>query len=109
MSDEKRFAVFVTTPGVEEGNKIAEALVAEKLVACVNLVESISSIYWWQGKVERDREALLVMKTRAGLVQQVITRVKQLHSYTVPEVVSLPIEEGNPDYLKWIGEVTGES
>lgn len=108
MANERRVVILVTTPGPEEGRKVAEALVGEKLVACVNMVESVSSIYRWKGKVERDREALLIMKTRATLVERVIARVKELHSYEVPEVIVLPIEAGNPDYLKWIEEVTGQ-
>jgi len=98
--------ILITAPNPEEGQKIAEALVAEKLAACVNLVEKVSSIYWWQGKVERDTETLLIVKTQWALVDQLIARVKELHSYTVPEVIALPIERGNPDYLKWIDEVT---
>ncbi len=98
--------ILITAPSPEEGQKIAEALIAEKLAACVNLVEKVTSIYWWQGKVERDTEALLIVKTKWALVDQLIARVKELHSYTVPEVIALPIERGNPDYLKWIDEVT---
>lgn len=98
--------LFITAPNPQEGLKIAEALVAEKLAACVNVVEKVTSIYWWQGKVERDAEALLIVKTKSSLVEALTARVKQLHSYTVPEVIALPIERGNPDYLKWIDEVT---
>lgn len=98
--------ILITAPNPEEGQKIADALIAEKLAACVNLVEKVTSIYWWQGKVERDAEALLIVKTKSSLVEALTARVKQLHSYTVPEVIALPIEWGNPDYLKWIDEVT---
>ena len=100
-------AVFITASSREEAVRLAEALVAEKLAACVNRVDGVSSVYWWKGKVERAEESLLIAKTRGDLVGKLIARVKELHSYTVPEVIVLPIKEGNPDYLKWIDEVTG--
>lgn len=104
MDVEKAFVILVTVPDVGEGGKVADALVGEKLAACVNMIESVSSIYWWKGKVERGAEALLVIKTRSSLVERVVARVRELHSYEVPEVVALPIEAGNPDYLKWLDE-----
>jgi len=94
--------LYVTAANAEQAKTIGEALVQERLVACANILAPISSIYWWQGKVQHDTEAVLVAKTRADLVQQAIARVKALHTYTVPCVVSLAIEEGNPDFLSWI-------
>ncbi len=94
--------LYVTAANPEEARKIGEALVAERLAACVNILSPMSSIYWWQGQVQRDTEAVLIAKTRAPLIEHVIARVKSLHSYTVPCVVSLAIEEGNPDFLGWI-------
>lgn len=99
-------AVLITASSPEEGGKLAEALVEEKLVACVNRVEGVSSVYWWEGKVERSTEVLLIAKTRGDLAEKVVARVKALHSYTVPEVVALPVVAGNPDYLRWIDEST---
>jgi len=99
--------VFITASGAEEGARIAEALVADKLAACVNRIDGISSVYWWKGGIERSAESLLIAKTSAYLVENLIARVKELHSYAVPEVIALPIGAGNPDYLKWIDEVTG--
>ncbi len=99
--------VFITASSREEAAKLAEALVAEKLAACVNRVDGVSSVYWWEGKVEHAVESLLIAKTRGDLVEKLAARVKELHSYTVPEVIALPILSGNPDYLKWIAEVTG--
>jgi periplasmic divalent cation tolerance protein len=98
--------VFMTASSPDEGARLAEALVAEKLAACVNRIEGINSVYWWKGKVEHAEEVLLIAKTRGGLVGQLIARVKELHSYEVPEVIVLPIIGGNPDYMKWIEEVT---
>jgi len=94
--------IYVTAANAEQAKTIAEALVRERLVACANFLAPVASIYWWQGQVQRDTEAVLIAKTRAELVERVIARVKALHSYTVPCVVSLPIEAGNPDFLAWI-------
>jgi len=108
MGDETgAVVVFITASNREEAARLAEALVSEKLAACVNRVDGVSSVYWWEGKVEHAAESLLVAKTRGDLVEKLVARVKELHSYTVPEVIALPILAGNPDYLKWIGEVTG--
>ncbi len=98
--------LYVTAPNVAEAERIGEALVQERLVACANILGPIASIYWWQGKVQRDAEAVLIAKTRADLVERVVARVKELHSYTVPCVVSLAIEQGNADFLRWIAAET---
>ena len=94
--------LYVTAANADQAKAIGEALVQERLVACANILAPIASIYWWQGQVQHDSEAVLIAKTRAELVERVIARVKALHSYTVPCVVSLPIESGNPDFLGWI-------
>ena len=94
--------LYVTTANAEQAKAIGEALVQERLVACANILSPIASIYWWQGQVQHDAEAVLIAKTRADLVEHVIARVKALHSYTVPCVVSLAIDDGNPDFLAWI-------
>jgi periplasmic divalent cation tolerance protein len=96
----------VTAANADEAKTIGVALVQERLVACANILGPIASIYWWQGKIQHDSEAVLVAKTRADLVERVIARVKALHSYTVPCVVSLAIEQGNPDFLRWIAAET---
>jgi periplasmic divalent cation tolerance protein len=98
--------VLVTASSPEEGAKIAEALVGERLAACVNRVDGVTSVYWWQGKMERGTESLLVIKTRAELVARLTERVKALHTYTVPEVVSLAVDGGNPAYLDWLAAET---
>lgn len=96
--------VLVTGPSVDEAERIGRALVEERLAACANLIPSISSAYWWKGKIEEATEALLILKTRQDLVERLVTRVRALHSYTVPEVIALPILGGNPDYLRWIDD-----
>jgi periplasmic divalent cation tolerance protein len=104
MSD-RRF-VYVTTQDEAEAARIGEALVRERLAACANVLGPIRSFFWWEGKVQDGREAVLVLKSRAPLVEALVARVKALHSYSVPCVVSLAIEQGNPDFLRWIGEET---
>ena len=93
---------LVTAPDVETGAKIARALVEEGLVACVNLVPGIRSIYHWEGAVEDDAEVLLVVKTRSDRAGDLIDRVVALHPYDLPEVVLLPAVGGNPPYLEWV-------
>jgi len=99
-------AVLITVPHREEGLRIAGALVAEKLAACVNQAGEVNSVYRWQGKMESSLECLLIAKTKRSLFEDLAGRVKELHSYTVPEIIALPIEAGNPEYLKWIEEST---
>jgi len=96
--------VFITAPSMEEGKKIARKVVEEKLAACANIVPALHSIYWWQGKIETADEVMLIVKTKSSMVTRLVDRVKKLHSYTVPEIVALPIMDGNRDYLKWIDD-----
>ena len=95
--------VLITVP-VDRGEELADFIVENKLGACVNLVPEVRSTYWWKGNVERDREALLVVKTSAGKFRELKEKVKEVHPYTVPEIIALPIVAGNEDYLKWIEE-----
>jgi len=95
--------VLVTASSTEEAERIAETLVREKLAACVNLVGSVTSIYTWEEKVQREAEHLLVIKTSSGNFSAVEERVRQLHSYSTPEIIALPIVDGSPAYLSWLG------
>ena len=97
------YVVFITAP-VEAGNDLAEFIVKNKLGACVNLISEVSSTYWWQGNIEHDREVLLVVKTNEEKFPELVEKVKKIHPYTVPEIIALPIVDGNGDYLKWIDE-----
>ena len=97
--------VYITTKDEDEAKKIGKALVEEKLVACVN-IHPVNSIYRWEGEIQEESEIAMFVKTKADLVGEVVNRVKELHSYQVPCVVSLSIEKGNPDYLQWIEEST---
>jgi periplasmic divalent cation tolerance protein len=98
--------IFITTSSLDEAEKIGRALVEEKLVACSNIISPIRSIYRWQGKICDDKEALIILKTKKKLFKQIEKRVKALHSYDVPEVISMPIIEGSNEYLSWLKNET---
>ena len=99
-------SIHIAASSPDEGRKIAHALVEEKLVACVNIVPQVQSIYRWQGKVEEAAEVLLIAKTRAALFNALALRVKELHSYDCPCIVALPITEGDATYLDWVAQET---
>ena len=99
----KYCVVFITAP-VGKGEEIADLIVKEKLGTCVNRVEGINSVYWWRGNIEKDSEELLIVKTTFEKFKELSKRVKEVHPYTVPEIIALPIAEGNEEYLNWIGE-----
>jgi len=99
--------VFITASSYEEARKIADTLVDRKKAACVNIVPGVKSLFRWQGKIEEAEESLMVVKTRAELFPDVVNLVKAIHSYEVPEIIALPIVEGNPDYLEWLKKETG--
>jgi periplasmic divalent cation tolerance protein len=96
--------VLVTCASEEEGLKIAQALVEERLAACINLLSPIRSIYRWEGKIWDEREWLLIIKTQKERFESIEKRVKSLHSYSVPEIIGLPIVEGSSSYLHWLEE-----
>ena len=100
-----KYVFFVTVGNLEEEKKIARALGEEKLVACVNIIQNILSIYRWQGKVERDSEHLLLIKTIDKNIDKIIQKVSELHSYDVPDYIGLKIEKGSEKYLNWISDV----
>ena len=99
--------VFITVDSQENAQKIANKLLAERKVACVNIIPAIESHYWWQGKVESENEFMLVVKTRTALLDELIALVKQNHPYTIPEIIALPIIGGNKENLDWIEKETG--
>lgn len=101
---DRELIVLVTTPNNEEASRIAEALVSERLAACVNIIPAIESIYRWEGKVTRDSESLMIIKTTDERYAELELRVKQLHSYATPEAVAFKIERGSSEYLVWLRE-----
>ena len=105
--DSGKVVVFVTTSGEEEAEKIASLLLEQRKAACVSVIPRVRSRFWWQGKLDSAQESLLIIKTRAPLIPEITDIVKKTHSYTVPEIVALPIVAGNQDYLDWVDKETG--
>jgi periplasmic divalent cation tolerance protein len=104
MADE--IIVLITTSSAEEAATIGTALVDEHIAACANIVPGIRSLFFWEGKTQDAREALMIVKSRLDLLDRIIFRVKDLHSYTVPEVIALPIVGGSAEYLRWLSDST---
>jgi periplasmic divalent cation tolerance protein len=96
--------IFITTANKKEANKIAKELLRDRLVACVNILDKIESFFWWKRKIDCAKESLLIIKSKEEKLNQIIRRVKSLHSYEVAEIIALPIRAGNKDYLRWIDD-----
>jgi len=105
----RAIVVLVTAVSKQQAGRIGRALVRAELAACVNIVPGVRSIFRWKGKVSEEREALLIMKSRADLFGRLAAEVKRLHSYQVPEVIAFPIAQGSADYLDWIQKSTRKS
>lgn len=106
MAESSYIVVLITAGSYEEAHKIAGALVGQRKAACVNVVPQVNSLFWWEDRIEEDRESLLLAKTRTELFPEVVNVVKAVHSYEVPEIIALPLVEGNPEYLAWLGKET---
>ena len=104
MEEFAYIVILITTSNREEAYKIAEVLLNQRKAACVNIVPGVSSLFWWQDKLDSAQESLLIVKTKASLLPEIISLVKGVHSYDVPEIIALPIVGGNQDYLEWIGK-----
>jgi periplasmic divalent cation tolerance protein len=102
MEPRKYIVIFITTRDAAEAEKISKALVEARLAACVNTVNDVSTLFWWKGNMESSKECLLVVKTRDGLLPDIVKSVKKIHSYTIPEIIALPIAGGDQDYFDWI-------
>jgi periplasmic divalent cation tolerance protein len=98
--------VFTNAPDREVAARIAEALVNKRLAACVNVLAGCTSIYRWQGDVERAEEIPILIKTRAARYPEVEATIRHLHPYELPEVIAVPVSQGLPDYLQWVAEET---
>ena len=94
--------VLMTAPNKKEAEKIVHALLEEKLIACANIVDPVSSFFWWQGKIDSEKEVLTIMKTHETLFEKLQKKVTELHSYDVPEILALPIVAGSQSYLDWM-------
>jgi len=106
LTQSESIVIFITAAGEEEAAVLARTLVEAKLAACVNMVSNVRSIYAWKGSIEDDREHLMIVKTQRHLFDRLAAKVREMHSYDVPEIIALPIVEGSPDYLKWLQEAT---
>ena len=94
--------VFMTAPNREEAVKIVRVLLEERLIACGNIVDPVSSFFWWKGGIEEEKEVLVIMKSDEKLFKKLSKRVTELHSYDVPEILALPIVDGSPSYMDWL-------
>lgn len=104
--NDKEIVIFITAPSEDEAAQIARTLVEARLAACVNIVRNIRSIYTWQGNIEDASEVLMIVKSRNKLLTTLSAKVRELHSYELPEIIALPITGGSEDYLNWIREST---
>ena len=99
---ERAVFVYTTYPSIVEAEKAGRAIVERRLAACVNILPGMVSHYWWEGKVERGEEVVMIVKTRASLSQNVERAIKDMHSYTTPAILVIPIEDVEKTYLGWL-------
>ena len=103
MKDGRAFRVVISTAGTEEeGARIAKSLLERKLCACVNLVPKVRSFYRWEGAIQDDAEVLLIMKTTKEKLQRLSEHLAEIHSYDVPEVLAVAVDQGRASYLEWL-------
>jgi len=105
---ERAVLVYTTWPSIVEAERAGRTIVEQRLAACVNILPGMISHYWWEGKIERAEEVVMIIKTRAAKAEGVRTAVKQLHSYTTPSIMVLPVENVDPDYHAWIIQETSQ-
>ena len=98
--------ILITASDEEEAARLSQIIVGERLAACVNIIRAVRSIYRWQGRIEDGQEVLLIIKTKRSLFERLQKRVKELHSYSVPEIIALPLVKGSEQYLNWLGQET---
>lgn len=107
---EKKYVVlFSTTGSVDEAEKISDYLIANHLAACVNIIPSIRSVYWWDNRVNHDSEVLMIIKTETSRIPEVEKSIRRLHSYQTPELIALPLHYGIAEYLQWMSEAISAS
>jgi periplasmic divalent cation tolerance protein len=102
MNADRAVFVYTTYPSIVEAEEAGSALVEQRLCACVNILPGMVSYYWWQGSVERGEEAVMIVKTRAELAERVSTAIKEMHSYSVPAIIVIPLEGVDQPYLEWL-------
>ena len=97
--------VFMTASSKSEAKKIVRSLLEEKLIACANMIDSVSSVFWWQENIKEEKEVLVIMKSHQELFNKVSTRIREVHSYNTPEILALSIVDGSSHYLEWMNKV----
>src|SRR5436309_10018784 len=102
LMSERAVIVYTTYPSLVEAERIGKAVLERRLAACVNILPGMVSLYWWEGAIERGEEVVMIIKTRAALAEAVREAVRQLHSYTTPAILVLPIESVDPNYSAWL-------
>lgn len=106
MEQKNYIVVLITAKDPEEAQKIAKALIKRRQAACVNIIPGVSSHFWWKDKLDNADESLLIVKTMESLLPEVIKSIKKIHSYSIPEIIAIPIIGGSRDYLEWIDHET---
>src|SRR5215471_5862615 len=106
---ERAVLVYTTWPSIVEAERAGRTIVERRLAACVNIVPGMVSHYWWEGKIERAEEVVMIVKTRATLADRVRKAVRELHTYTTPSIMVLPVEDVDPDYHAWIIQETSQT
>lgn len=109
MADDTVMTVLMTAPDRETGREVAARLVRERLAACGNVLEGITSVFWWEGEVQDEPEVLVILKTTREHAGRLTERARELHPYDVPEVLALPVEQGLREYLDWVRDETDPS
>ncbi|MGE0651231.1 MAG: divalent-cation tolerance protein CutA [Alphaproteobacteria bacterium] len=109
MDNASVVVLYITTASADDAARIGRALVEERLCACANVIAPVRSFYRWEGRIQDDREAVLIAKTDAGKVEAATVRIKSLHSYELPCIVALPVSGGNADFLEWVARETGSA
>lgn len=104
ITKNKIIIIFVTVPDQKEGRRISKEILTSRLAACVNIIPGIQSMYQWKGKIVQEKEAMLVLKTTRSRYRKLEQKIKQLHSYEVPEVIAIPIIYGSPQYIEWVAK-----
>ena len=108
MEESGAIVVFITTATAEEAQLISRMLLEQRKAACVNIVPKVDSLFWWQGELNSTQESLVIIKTKASLLPEIINQVRAAHSYEVPEIIAMPIIGGNEEYLNWIDDEVRE-
>ncbi len=96
--------VYITTNNLEQARMIGRALVEERLAACANILPSMRAVYSWEGEIQEAEESVLLLKTIGDEIPQITARVKELHTYSCPCIFSISMQDGNPDYFRWLSD-----